>query len=131
MQRDIGRLDGHSIICGMGRVGRSVARELVGKPPFVMTESGDQAVFRRHVVMGRGIESHPRVPLAGENHDAAILANARTLDRRPRQHGPAGDVDFANLHIPAKRGRRCVPKAAPMGEASQLRQLEQTATSQS
>ena len=35
MERDIGRLDGHYIICGMGRVGRSVARELARKPRAV------------------------------------------------------------------------------------------------
>ena len=42
MEREIGRLDGHYIICGMGRVGRSVARELALKPvPFVMIENAD------------------------------------------------------------------------------------------
>src|SRR5690349_5036220 len=40
MEREIGRLDGHYIICGMGRVGRSVAREPAGKPvPFVIVEN--------------------------------------------------------------------------------------------
>ncbi|MBZ5682557.1 MAG: potassium channel protein [Acidobacteriia bacterium] len=42
MEREIGRLDGHYIICGMGRVGRSVARELTRKPAaFVMIESAE------------------------------------------------------------------------------------------
>src|SRR6201997_5256785 len=42
MEREIGRLDGHHIICGMGRVGRSVARELARKPvPFVMIENAE------------------------------------------------------------------------------------------
>ena len=42
MEREIGRLDGHFIICGMGRVGRSVARELARKPaPFVIVESAE------------------------------------------------------------------------------------------
>ena len=42
MQREIGRLDGHYIICGMGRVGRSVARELARKPaPFVIIENSE------------------------------------------------------------------------------------------
>ena len=42
MEREIDRLDGHYIICGMGRVGRSVARELARKPvPFVIIESAD------------------------------------------------------------------------------------------
>ncbi len=42
MEREIGRLDGHYIICGMGRVGRSVARELARKPvPFVIIENAE------------------------------------------------------------------------------------------
>ena len=42
MEREIGRLEGHFIICGMGRVGRSVARELARKPaPFVIIENAE------------------------------------------------------------------------------------------
>ena len=42
MEREIGRLDQHYIICGMGRVGRSVARELARKPAsFVIIESAE------------------------------------------------------------------------------------------
>lgn len=40
MERDINRLNNHVIICGAGRVGRSVARELVSKPaPFVVVDN--------------------------------------------------------------------------------------------
>ena len=40
MEREIGRLSNHVIICGAGRVGRSVARELVRKPsPFVIIDN--------------------------------------------------------------------------------------------
>ena len=47
MQREIGRLDDHYIICGMGRVGRSVARELARKPvPFVMVENAEPKLQR-------------------------------------------------------------------------------------
>jgi voltage-gated potassium channel len=47
MEREIGRLDGHYIICGMGRVGRSVARELARKPvPFVMIETAENKLQR-------------------------------------------------------------------------------------
>ena len=42
MEREIGRLNGHYIICGMGRVGRSVARELARKPvPFVIIDNSE------------------------------------------------------------------------------------------
>jgi len=42
MERDIGRLTGHYIICGAGRVGRSAARELARRPaPFVIVENSE------------------------------------------------------------------------------------------
>jgi voltage-gated potassium channel len=42
MEREIGRLDQHYIICGLGRVGRCVARELGRKPvPFVILENNE------------------------------------------------------------------------------------------
>lgn len=40
MEREISRLSNHVIICGAGRVGRSVARELLLKPsPFVIVDN--------------------------------------------------------------------------------------------
>ena len=42
MERDIGRLSGHYIICGAGRVGRSTARELARRPAqFVIVEHNE------------------------------------------------------------------------------------------
>jgi len=42
MEREIGRLKDHYILCGAGRVGRSVAREMARRPaPFVIIESND------------------------------------------------------------------------------------------
>src|SRR5215475_13896856 len=42
MERDIGRLSDHYIICGAGRVGRSAARELARRPvPFVIIEQSE------------------------------------------------------------------------------------------
>ncbi len=47
MEREIGRLQDHYIICGAGRVGRSVARELARKPaPFVVIESDEQKMLK-------------------------------------------------------------------------------------
>lgn len=47
MEREIGRLSGHYIICGAGRVGRSAARELARKPaPFVIIESSTDKAAR-------------------------------------------------------------------------------------
>ncbi|HEX6823855.1 MAG TPA: potassium channel protein [Candidatus Sulfotelmatobacter sp.] len=42
MEREIARLTDHFIICGMGRVGRSVARELARKPAsFIIIENAE------------------------------------------------------------------------------------------
>jgi voltage-gated potassium channel len=42
MEREIGRLSDHYILCGAGRVGRSVARELSRRPaPFVIIENSE------------------------------------------------------------------------------------------
>jgi voltage-gated potassium channel len=42
MEREIGRLTDHYIICGAGRVGRSAARELARRPaPFLIVESSE------------------------------------------------------------------------------------------
>ena len=52
MDREISRLSDHFIICGAGRVGRSVARELARKPlPFVIVDS-DQAKLARYSAKG-------------------------------------------------------------------------------
>jgi len=47
MEREIGRLSEHYIICGIGRVGRSAARELARKPvPFVVIDSNEAKAAR-------------------------------------------------------------------------------------
>ena len=47
MEREISRLTGHYIICGAGRVGRSVAREFSRKPaPFLIIENRADKIER-------------------------------------------------------------------------------------
>lgn len=47
MERSIGRLTDHYIICGAGRVGRSAARELARRPvPFVIVEQNETKAAR-------------------------------------------------------------------------------------
>src|SRR5713101_608521 len=47
MEREIGRLSEHYIICGAGRVGRSAARELARRPvPFVVVEQNETKAAR-------------------------------------------------------------------------------------
>jgi voltage-gated potassium channel len=47
MEREIGRLSDHYIICGAGRVGRSAARELARRPvPFLIIEQNEAKAQR-------------------------------------------------------------------------------------
>jgi voltage-gated potassium channel len=47
MEREISRLQGHYIICGAGRVGRAVARQLESNPaPFVLLDNNEAKVER-------------------------------------------------------------------------------------
>src|SRR5271167_91551 len=75
MDREISRLSGHFIICGAGRVGRSVARELARKPlPFVVIDS-DEAKLA-HIESARGL-------VAATTTDATniyIILTARSLN---------------------------------------------------
>jgi voltage-gated potassium channel len=47
MEREISRLQGHYIICGAGRVGRAVARQLESNPaPFILIDNNETKVER-------------------------------------------------------------------------------------
>jgi voltage-gated potassium channel len=90
MERDIGRLDHHYIICGMGRVGRSVARELAGKPArFVFIESAESKLQRY------GAENW--LVVAGDATQEQVLRSAQI----ERAHGliAATTTDATNLYI--------------------------------
>ena len=98
MDREISRLSDHFIICGAGRVGRSVARELARKPlPFVIVDSSQDKLARyaaegwltlvgdatqAHVLRELHIE-HARGLVAATTTDAAniyIILTARSLN---------------------------------------------------
>ena len=64
MERDIDEMQGHVIVCGFGRMGRMVCRELGAKPmPFVIAER-DEAAVRR----------------AEDDHYAVLLGDATEED---------------------------------------------------
>lgn len=70
MEREISRLSGHYLICGAGRVGRSVARELARKPlPFVVVDT-DEEKLRRYTEAGW-------LTLAGDATQENVLREAR------------------------------------------------------
>src|SRR5215213_6870656 len=68
----IGRLSGHYILCGYGRVGRQVARELAADDvPFVIVEQ-DQEVLEECIAEGY-------LALLGEAADDEVLEEAGIL----------------------------------------------------
>jgi voltage-gated potassium channel len=109
MEREINRLSGHYIICGIGRVGRSAARELARNPaPFVVIESNE-----------------PKLKLyAGENW-LTVIGDA-TQERVLRDAGierarglvAATTTDATNLYI-IMTARRLNPRLKIIARASE------------
>jgi voltage-gated potassium channel len=90
MERDIGRLDGHYIICGMGRVGRSVARELARRPvPFVVIENAESKLQR--------YSTENWLMVTGDATQEQILRQAQI--ERARGLIAATTTDATNLYI--------------------------------
>jgi voltage-gated potassium channel len=90
MEREIERLDGHYIICGMGRVGRRVARELARKPAsFVIVENADSKRQR--------FSSENWLVVAGDATQEQTLRQAQ-IDRA-RGLIAATTTDATNLYI--------------------------------
>jgi voltage-gated potassium channel len=90
MEREIGRLDSHFIICGLGRVGRSVARELGRKPvPFVILENNEAKRQR--------FATENWLVLAGDATQEQTLREAR-IDKA-RGLIAATTTDATNLYI--------------------------------
>jgi voltage-gated potassium channel len=90
MDREISRLSNHFIICGAGRVGRSVARELARKPlPFVVIDS-DEAKLARYTAEGW-------LTLIGDATQANILQQAHIDTARGLV--AAATTDATNIYI--------------------------------
>jgi len=90
MEREIGRLDGHYIICGMGRVGRSVARELARKPvPFVIVENAEAKLQR--------YSGEDWLVITGDATQEQVLRQAQI--ERARGLIAATTTDATNLYI--------------------------------
>jgi len=109
MEREIGRLDQHYIICGMGRVGRSVARELARRPvPFVIIESAEGKRQR--------YASENWLVIAGDATQEQILRDAQ-IDRA-RGLIAATTTDATNLYI-VLTARGLNPKLKIIARASE------------
>lgn len=90
MEREISRLTDHYIICGAGRVGRSVAHELMRKPaPFLIIE-GNEAKAERYR------EEFPLM-MVGDATQEAVLHQARI--EHARGLVAATTTDASNTYI--------------------------------
>jgi len=90
MERDIGRLTGHYIICGAGRVGRSAARELARRPAqFLIIENNEPKAQK--------FSSENWLMLIGDATQEQTLRDAQ-IDRA-RGLVAATTTDATNLYI--------------------------------
>ena len=90
MDREIGRLSDHYILCGAGRVGRSAARELARRPlPFVVIDN-DPAKLERYSDQGW-------LTIMGDATHAAVLRQAQ-IDRA-RGLVASATADATNIYI--------------------------------
>jgi len=116
MERDIGRLTDHYILCGAGRVGRSAARELARRPaPFVIIETNENKAQRfasenwlvligdatQEQVLREAQIEHARGLVAATTTDATnlyIVLTARSLNPRLRIIARASE-EMAEKHL--------------------------------
>ena len=109
MDREISRLSDHYIICGAGRVGRSVARELARKPlPFVIVDSS-QEKMERYAAEGW-------LTLIGDATQTSVLGQAR-IDMA-RGLVAATTTDATNIYI-ILTARSLNPKLKIIARASE------------
>ena len=115
MEREISRLTDHFIICGVGRVGRSAARELSRKPaPFLVIEQNEGKAQRYgeefHTIIGDATQEatlrqarieHARGLVAATTTDATniyIVLTARAMNPRLKIIARASEED-AEKHL--------------------------------
>jgi voltage-gated potassium channel len=109
MEREISRLSNHYIICGAGRVGRSVARELSRKPrPFVIIDP-DEAKLHRYLHEGW-------LTLVGDATHENILRQARI--EYARGLVAATTTDAINIYV-ILTARALNPKLKIIARASE------------
>jgi voltage-gated potassium channel len=107
MEREIGRLSGHYIICGMGRVGRSAARELArNHAPFVLIEQSDARLAQHQ---------HDWLVLIGDATREQTLREAQI--ERAKGLVVATTTDATNLYI-VLTARELNPKLTIIARAS-------------
>ncbi len=109
MEREISRLTDHYIICGAGRVGRSVAHELKRKPAAFLVIEGNEAKAERYR------EEFPLM-MIGDATQEAVLKQAR-IDQA-RGLVAATTTDASNTYI-VLTARSLNPKLKIIARASE------------
>lgn len=109
MEREIGRLTDHYIICGAGRVGRSVAHELMRKPAAFLIIEGNEAKAERYR------EEFPLM-LVGDATQEVVLRQARIENARGLV--AATTTDASNTYI-VLTARSLNPKLKIIARASE------------
>ena len=90
MEQNLAAMDQHIIICGFGRIGRSVCEELVRqKVPFVLVDRNPEVV--------RDFQMPPGVAVAGDATSDEVLRKAGIEQARALITVAASDAD--NLYI--------------------------------
>ena len=90
MQKQIEALTDHYIVCGFGRIGEILCRELTSKPvPFVIIEKNEERV--------RAAETAEHLVLTGDATDEQILLNAGV--QRAKGLFAALATDAANVFV--------------------------------
>jgi voltage-gated potassium channel len=108
MQAAVGKLDGHYILCGYGRVGRQVAREFARDGvPFVVVDQ-EPGIIEECLVEGY-------LALLGEASDDTVLEEAGV--RRARGLVAAVDSDADNVFV-VLSARKLNPKLNIVARAS-------------
>lgn len=90
MERSLGELKDHFIVCGLGRMGRLVCKEFAARGlPFVVIDRQEELI--------KGFEMPPGIGLQGEATDDAVLKRAGVERARCLVTAAASDAD--NLYI--------------------------------
>ena len=95
MQKRIEALSDHYIVCGFGRIGEILCRELASKPvPFVIIERSEERI--------RVAESLQYLCFVGDATDEQILMNAKVTEAKGLFAALATDADNVFVTLTAK-----------------------------
>ena len=126
MQRELAKLNNHYIICGAGRVGRSVAREFrAHKVPFVFIETNDQSAQSAQdegmtVVVGSATREEVLHGARIDHAQGLVAAVASDADKPLHRADRAGAEARPDDCCARQRGRSPAQVQARRGDARGL-----------